>query len=103
MERKSILVIDTPKNCPDCQLMVDGWCYGIPSKEEVQGKIKYLKRPSWCPLRPLPCKKYMRQIPSDVLEMGKRKRDFIIHKVDVDNSYAEGWNDCLAEIIGETE
>ena len=51
---KSILIVDTPKNCPDCQLMVDGWCYGIPSREEVQGKIKYLKRPSWCPLRPLP-------------------------------------------------
>lgn len=48
---QSILIIDTPKNCPDCQLMADGWCYGIPSREEVQGKIKYLKRPSWCPLR----------------------------------------------------
>lgn len=22
---KSILIIDTPKNCPDCQLMADGW------------------------------------------------------------------------------
>ena len=54
-------------------------------------------------LRPLPCKEPMRQMPSDVLEKGKRKRDFIIHKVDVDNSYAEGWNDCIDSITGETE
>lgn len=54
-------------------------------------------------IRPLPCKKYMRQMPSDVLEKDKRKRDFIIHKVDVDNSYVEGWNDCLDAITGETE
>ncbi len=54
-------------------------------------------------VKPLPCKKYMRQMPSNVLEMGKRKRDFIIQKVDVDNSYVEGWNACLDAILGETE
>lgn len=86
---KSILIIDTPKNCPDCQLMADGWCYGIPSREEVQGKIKYLKRPSWCPLRPLPERKdegsVLKPLPFEVY------------------MYRYGFNECLDEIVGETE
>ena len=82
---KSILVIDTPKNCPDCQLMADGWCYGIPSREEVQGKIKYLKRPSWCPLRPLPQKIYA------------------VYRGDYEYGVTDGWNACLDVITGETE
>ena len=52
-------------------------------------------------LRPLPCKEPMRQMPSGVLEMSKRKRDFIIHKVDVINSYAKGRNEVIDEITGE--
>lgn len=83
---KSILIIDTPKNCPDCQLMADGLCYGIPSREEVQGKIKYLKRPSWCPLRPFPSFKAV-----DLNDT----RDVVM--------FCHGWNTCLAEITGETE
>lgn len=83
---KSILIIDTPKNCPDCQLMADGWCYGIPSREEVQGKIKYLKRPSWCPLKSLPSFKAV-----DLNDT----RDVVM--------FCHGWNTCLAEIKGETE
>lgn len=83
---KSILIIDTPKNCPDCQLMADGWCYGIPSREEVQGKIKYLKRPSWCPLKSLPSFKAV-----DLNDT----RDVVM--------FCHGWNTCLAEITGETE
>lgn len=85
MAGKSVLVIDTPKNCPECQLMADGWCYGIPSREEVQGKIKYLKRPSWCPLIPLPQKR----INKDCL---------VIHEI-----WNEGWNACFDEIMGENE
>lgn len=81
---KSILIIDTPKDCGDCQLMVDGWCYGIPSREEVQGKIKYLKRPSWCPLKPLPEWK-------DVPEYLETNRDW----------EAWGYDLCLAEILGD--
>ena len=66
--------------------MADGWCYGIPSREEVQGKIKYLKRPSWCPLRPMPKK------------MKRRATDGAIDLI-----YATGYNKCLEEITGETE
>ena len=92
---KSILIIDTPKNCPDCQLMADGWCYGIPSREEVQGKIKYLKRPSWCPLKDLPQKRNTGKLQG----FGNFEiiwTDRIVHQ-------NEGWNACLDEILGETE
>lgn len=74
-----------------------------PSKEDAYFAMRDGKYCQKVCLRPLPCKKYMRQMPSNVLEMGKRKRDFIIHRVDVDNSYVEGWNDCLEAITGETE
>ena len=93
---KAILVIDMPSEVKIEDYMVTYVVYHtVELGRGVQG--------TGIPLRPLPCKKYMRQMPSDVLEMGKRKRDFVIHKVDVDNSYVEGWNDCLDAITGETE
>ena len=109
---KAILVIDMPSEVKIEDYMVTYVVYHTEKPGGVQG--------TGIPLRPLPCKKYMRQMPSDVLEKGKRKRDFIIHRVDVDNAYAMGWNDCieylmtgkdadaelndlLGEILGETE
>ena len=104
---KAVLVLDEmPKDCYDCPLSKEDTIYG----EHVfictgyDAEIEDLSsRADWCPLRPLPCKEPMRQMPSGVLEMGKRKRDFIIHKVDVINSYAEGRNEVIDEITGETE
>ena len=87
---KSILIIDTPKNCPDCQLMADGWCYGIPSREEVQGKIKYLKRPSWCPLKELPRNKEIKCDWENVVDVWIDGANY-------------GYNKCLNDISGETE
>lgn len=47
---KAILVIDMPKGCCECNCAID-LCHGtIPSQEW------YNKRPSWCPLRPIPDK-----------------------------------------------
>lgn len=101
---KAILVIDEmPKNCYDCpcwQSMksyrtLDGqvfhnWCKafldpksddtgckGMMTDEEVKTK------PSWCPLRPLPEK------------MVVEHRWFT-------EDYAEGFNACLKDILGET-
>jgi len=74
---KSILIIDTPKNCLDCQLMVDGWCYAVKA-DRTQEVISAKDRTCWCPLRPLPQKK---------------NTDFHPNVV-----YANGWNDCLKEI-----
>ena len=82
---KSILVIDTPKNCPDCQLMVDGWCYGK-HYADVYGELEKDKRPTWCPLKSLPQRKE-----TD----GTEPFEIFMHR--------EGWNQCLDEIMGETE
>ena len=53
LPQKAVLVIDMPKDCRRCQLMVDRFCYGIPM-DEVHDNININERPSWCPLRPLP-------------------------------------------------
>ena len=72
---KAILVIDMPEGCTECNCAID-LCHGtIPSQEW------YKKRPSWCPLRPMP----------EQMSWG--------HATD----YIYGWNDCLDEITGETD
>ena len=50
---KAVLVIDMPKSCLDCQLMVDGWCYAVKA-DRTQDAISAKDRTCWCPLRPLP-------------------------------------------------
>ena len=90
---KAILVIDMPTHCKDCALNYDNQnCLGI----EVFTKVSIEDdRPSWCPLKPMPQKKvgddlyerYGRWTLSDEKEL----------------SYRVGFNDCLAEITGETE
>lgn len=74
---KSILVIDTPKNCAECKLM---YLQGI--GESICNAVDWEERPSWCPLRPLP------------------------HKLQADwytDGYKEGFNACLDAITGEKE
>ena len=71
---KAILVIDMPKGCCECNCAID-LCHGtIPSQEW------YNKRPSWCPLKPMPRKKQ------------------ISLREDYDAYYKMGWNDCIEEI-----
>ena len=83
---KSILIIDTPKNCLDCQLMVDGWCYGVKA-DRTQDTISAKDRTCWCPLKDLPSK----MIPEMV--MGNKFAEGCV----------QGWNDCIDTITGETE
>lgn len=82
---KSILVIDTPKDCLACpciKLFADAeYC-------SVNMKPLGVHIPKWCPLRPLPQEK----------ELG----DFEEITWD-DDIYALGFNRCLHEITGETE
>ena len=71
---KSILVIDTPKECDGCPCLNQKlW--------ECQADIKRRssdERPSWCPLKPMPS------------------------KIDADDDsylmYVKGWNDCIEEL-----
>lgn len=93
---KAVLVIDKmPKNCDECWLHhfeyaediqdYEDVCHNAEHESHVLCKTNYKKRPSWCPLRPLPKKKYA-DFPNDY-EYG----------------YADGYNTCLLEITGETE
>lgn len=86
---KAILVIDKmPKNCSDCWLHHNEYsdyekvwediCHNAEHECHVLSKTNYIKRPSWCPLKPMPKKK---------------NTDFHPNVV-----YANGWNDCLKEI-----
>ena len=83
----SILVFDEmPNSCAECDVI----CTGYTEKEYSE---KGIKRPSWCPLRPLPQKKH------------KNGGSRVIDGVEwyYDSEHDDGWNDCLDEILGETE
>lgn len=82
---KAVLVLDMPKSCFDCQLMVDGWCYAV-NADRTQDTISTKDRTCWCPLRQLPSFKAV-----DLNDT----RDVVM--------FCHGWNTCLAEITGETE
>ncbi len=50
----SVLIrgMEMPTSCGDCRLMADGWCYSV--WLEQREKISTVKRPTWCPLVPVP-------------------------------------------------
>lgn len=76
---KAILLIDMPENCFDCPLCINDE-YGLSLKCCLQYKSYVDKegKPNWCPLKPAP------------------------EKVDVFmDEWADGYNDCLEEILGE--
>lgn len=81
---KAVLVIDLPKDCWDCHLVDEwGYCDAIKitsNKFDMNVKPYNNEKPSWCPLKPLPRKKYEHPYPHE------------------DNEYAYGWNSCLKEI-----
>jgi hypothetical protein len=80
-QSKSILVIDTPNNCAECKLM---YLQGI--GESICNAVDWSRRPSWCPLRPLP--KEMEQTEDEDASCF---------------SFRNGWNSYYFEITGETE
>lgn len=75
MNDKSIVVINTPKNCRVCPFINTPWSFCLAEYE----------RENRCPLRPLPQKK-----PKD-------------NSNELNLGYELGWNACLEEITGETE
>ena len=90
---KSVLVIDTPENCLDCQFCYEldegvEACCSISDDDKdtsLMKKIDYEHgycqgKPDWCPLKELPNNKNWGEI---------------------FNGNVKGWNDCLKEIIGE--
>ena len=82
-QSKSILVIDTPNNCAECKLM---YLQGI--GESICNAVDWERRPSWCPLRPMPSRK-------------NNNESEMVGCLQMDIGYTLGWNECLEEIAGE--
>ena len=89
---KSVLVIDTPENCLDCQFCYEldegvEACCSISDDDEDASLMKKIDcehgycqgKPDWCLLKPLPEKRLWGEYY---------------------NGNVKGWNDCLKEIIG---
>lgn len=88
---KSVLVINTPTKCIECEFseyISGGWFCLAKYRFERGGEkwqIKNLKEiSSFCPLRPLPEKT-------------------IDASDDYFHGYCNGRNDCIDEVLGETE
>lgn len=95
---KSVLVIDTPENCLDCQFCYEldegvEACCSISDDDEDTSLMKKIDceygycqgKPDWCPLKPLPEKKeYV-----DPTSSAKAKKNII----------AVGWNTCINTIV----
>lgn len=93
---KSVLVIDTPENCLDCQFcheLDEGVeaCCSISDDDKDASLMKKINceygycqgKPNWCPLMDLP---------------EKDNGDYPANTSDA--SFVEGWNQCIDEITG---
>ena len=80
MSEKSVLVINTPSDCKECDCHL--WLVCVPKDEDLEpdenGRDSI---PDWCPLRPLPESKDI-GYPNDNYDVG----------------FADGWDSCLKEI-----
>ena len=83
MSEKSVLVINTPKNCKECDCHL--WLVCVPADKDIDEYVDASKTKSdWCPLKPLPQK------------MAVENRWF-------SKEHAEGRNACIDELLGEAE
>lgn len=85
MTTQKVLLLDFVTCCADCPCshLSDGkwWCYvPMDAPAEIEKDVFEVIPPNWCPLKPLPSKDFW-------------------HKKD----YADGWNACLEEILGEAK
>lgn len=89
---KAILVIDDmPIKCEECPLHYRKR-QEIYRCEMTHKNIRLNSKPSWCPLKPLPKK---------ILTLVRMQNGNIVNVQET--SFANGWNDCLEEITGETQ
>lgn len=79
---KSILVIDTPESCDNCN-----FCYYSDGRVQIcywENKVIDKIKPDWCPLKPAP-------------------QEQEVWFDDARNDWERGYNNCLREIIGKDE
>ena len=94
--RKSVLVIDIPENCLDCQFCYEldegvEACCSISDDDEDARLMKKIDcehgycqgKPDWCPLMDLP-EKDNGDYPTNTFDAG----------------FVEGWNQCIDEVAG---
>lgn len=93
---KAILVIDMPEKCVDCDLhqWVDIENYENDEIRCLRNRSKTFDadddKPSWCPLKPMP-------------KRNEYRADTKYENMDkYSTGYADGWNDCLKEILDES-
>ena len=82
---KSVLVIDTPKNCIYCPLLNGSdECMVQDDDANFNASDSWDELMKGCPLKPLP-----------------EKDDFDDPYDEYYTGYSDGWNRCLEEIVGE--
>ena len=85
--KKAVLLMNVPEKCLDCNLCVldmDGSISCYYNKREICSNVgENNSRPNWCPLKSLPEEDHEDHYPNEL-----------------DYGYADGWNDCLREIMG---
>ena len=88
---KSILIMDTPKNCDECPL-VNSLYFGVWCNSTGKELEDTHTKPDWCPLSLLPERINLRQY---VDNCAADMNSVIAY------AYAQGYNDCLDEILEE--
>ena len=103
MNKKALLIMDMPENCLDCNFCfeldegIEAYCSMTDDldnsdlcRDLPNGYCE--SRPDWCPLKPLPDKKEVIEIPRIPSMLDFRRRGF-----------QDGWNACIDEITGGDE
>lgn len=83
---KSVLVMETPRNCGKCKFISEFWCRAMNSRRVPNNDVI----PNWCPLKPLSEKMKLTGVYSREYFQSNGKMP----------SYKIGWNDCIDKIIG---
>ena len=93
---KSILVIDTPKNCRECNFRKHnefGRCYVCAAKNNymIDRDADIDVKPDWCPISPLPS---YRPINEDIKRGDTKSMTHLITSI-----HDIGYNECLDAIL----
>lgn len=95
---KAILVIDMPKCCKECDLIIHGTPVFCAIKlKDIKTHDRYVEKPDWCPLRPMPEKKEELNLNYILAEAKSREEvaDGVLMSFMID-----GYNACIDEIGG---